>query len=168
MPDPNLFRLNHVPYSWTSCGHFFNGFPYKGVTAVDFEEGREVKVVHAGQQDGTPVGITSGLYTVTSLSFTLLRDSAYALLADMTILGLGSYGDAESVYILQHFEPALPVPSLPSQVLISGIRVIGVADKQAVGADELVTEIKCQALYVTRIYAGVPLKLWSVARSLLP
>ncbi len=167
MPDPNLFRLNNVPYSWTSCAHFFNGLPYKGLTGCSFKETREVKLVHAAQQNGMPLGMTSGIYKVESLSFTMLRDSAHALLADLTVLGLGSYGDAEFVYVNQLYEPVVP-PSLPSNVIISGCRVTGIEEKQEMGSDELVTEITCGAMYVIRSVGGVPLQLWSTLRTLLP
>ncbi len=166
MPDPNLFRLNRVPYSWTSCVHIFNGLPYKGITGVTFKETREVKLVHAAQQDGTPLGITSGVYKVENVSFTLLRDSAHALLADLTVFGLGSYGDAEFMYMLQLFEPTLP-PSIPTSTIISGCRITGVEEKQEQGSDELVTELSVQAMFVVRSFAGVPLKLYSQVRSLI-
>ncbi len=168
MPDPNVFRVNRVPYSWNSGAHFFNGLPYKGLTGVTFKETREVKLVHAAQQDGTPLGMTAGIYKVENVSFTLLRDSAAALLADLTVLGLGSYGDADFTYIQQLFEPVLP-PSLPSTTIITGCRVTGIEEKMEVGSDELVTEFTCGALYIIRTLAGgPPLKLWSTIRTLLP
>jgi hypothetical protein len=167
MPDPNIVRINGTPYSWTSCSHFFNGLPYKGLTAVDFDETREVELVHAGQQDGTPLGITSGIYKVESVSFTMIRDSADGLMLDLTTLGLGSFGDAEFLYTLQQFEPSLP-PRLPRQVIIGGCRIVGISEKNAKGPEASLTEIKVQASYVIRNVGGVPLKLWSVVRGLLP
>ncbi len=167
MPDINLTRVNGTPYSWTSCAHFFNLLPYKGVTAVTFKETREVKLVHAAQQDGTPLGMTSGIYKVEDVSFTMLRDSAYAFLADMTVLGAGSYGDADFTYLCQIFEPVVP-PSPPVSIMISGCRITGIEDKQEMGSDELVTEIKVGALYVTRSIGPIPLQLWSAIRTLLP
>ncbi len=167
MPDPNVFRLNRVPYSWVSCAHFFNGLPYKGLTATNFKETREVEVVHGAQQDGTPLGITGGIYKVENTSFTLLRDSANALLLDLTLLGAGSYGDAEFTYTLQLFEPTVP-PSMPSTTIITGCRVIGVEEKQEQGSGKLVTEVSVQAMYVVRNIGGIPTQLWSKVRSLLP
>ena len=166
MPDPNLSRVNRVPYSWTSCAHFFNGLPYKGIKASNFKETREVKLVHAGQQDGTPLGQTSGIYKVEGLSWTLLRDSATALMADLATLGIGSIGDAEFSYMLQVFEPVAP-PSLPIQVLITGCRITSIEEKQEQGSEELVTEFTAGALFLVRSYSGVPLTLWSTVRSLL-
>jgi hypothetical protein len=166
MPDVNITRVNRVPYSWNSCAHFFNGLPYKGLTAVSYKESREVKLVHAAQQDGTPLGITAGVYKVENLSFTFLRDSWAALAADLTLAGLGSYGDAEFTYILSVFEPAVP-PSLPIQTILTGIRITGVEEKHAYGADELTTEVSAQAMFCLRTVAGVPLQLWSAVRALL-
>lgn len=163
MPDPNITRVNRVPYSWTSCSHFFAGLPYKGITGVTFKETREVKLVHAAQQDGVPLGITSGIYKLENLSFTLLRDSALGLMQDLTVLGLGSYGDAEFTYMLQLFEPVVP-PSIPQTTLITGCRITGVEDKQEMGSDELVTEFTCQAMFLIR---APGLTLYSQARGLL-
>lgn len=164
--DPNISRVNHVPYSWTSCAHFFQGLPYKGITAVTFKDKRELKLVHAAQQDGTPLGLTSGIYSVENLSFTLLRDSAADLMLYLTALGLGSYGDAEFNYLLQVYEPTVP-PSLPQSTLISGCRITGVEDKQEMGSDELVTEFTAQALFITRTVGPVPMTLFSQIRRLL-
>lgn len=167
MPDVNFVRVNRVPYSWHSCAHFFQGLPYKGLRAVSWKETREVKVVYAAQQDGTPLGITAGVYKVENFSFTMLRDSAANLMVDLTAFGVGSYGDAEWNYICQLYEPTVP-PSLPIQTLITGIRIIGVEDKNEQGTDELVTEFTCQPMFLVRTVAGVPVKLWSSVRSLLP
>lgn len=166
MPDVNIVRVNRVPYSWNSCSHFFNGLPYKGLTAISYKETREVKLVHGAQQDGTPLGITAGIYKVENTSFTLLRDSAAALLADLTIAGLGSFGDAEFSYVLSVFEPVAP-PSLPIQTVLTGCRITGVEEKHALGADELVTEITVQPMFLIRTLAGIPMTLWSTVRSLL-
>jgi hypothetical protein len=169
MPDPNITRVNRVPYSGNSCANFFNGLPYKGVRSTTFKETRELKLVHGAQQDGTPLGLTAGVYKIDNLSFTLLRDSAMGLLADLTLLGAGSYGDAEFMYMLQVFEPTL-VPALPIQTVITGCRITGVEETQELGpggAEELVTKFDAMALYLVRTYGGNPLQLWSAVRSLL-
>lgn len=169
MSDPNYSRINGIPYSWMSCAHFFQGIPYKGLVASNFEESREVKIVHAGQQDGKPVGMTAGIYKVENVSFRLLRESALALMTDLTLLGLGSFGDAQFNYMLQVFEPAAAIPpQLPSTTLLTGCRITKVAEKQELGIDELVTEFTCAALYLVRLNGPVPLQLWSALRSLLP
>lgn len=171
MPDPLFTTVNRMRYSWNSCAHFLAGFPYKGITGVTFKETREVTLVHAAQQDGTPLGMTAGMYKVENVSFTMLRETAAGFMADLTLLGLGSFGDAQFNYVLQLFEPPNPtdpVPSLPQTTLIVGCRITGVEDKQESGTDALVTEFTCMAMAVTRTLAGVPLQLWSAARTLLP
>jgi hypothetical protein len=168
MPELGITRVNGVPYSWTSLSHFFTGLPYKGVLAVSYKETREVKIVHAAQQDGTPIGITSGIYKVENVSFRLLREQAGYLMQDLTVLGVGSFGDAQFTYTGMLYEPVgqLP-PAAPITTTITGCRITGVEEKAEMGTDELVTEFTCSAMFLIRTVGGVPLKLWSTVRSLL-
>ena len=87
-------------------------------------------------------------------------------MTDLSTAGLGSFGDAEFTYILSIFEPVSP-PSLPIQTVLAGCRITGVEEKHALGADELVTEINVQAMFLLRTIAGMPMPLWSTVRSLL-
>jgi hypothetical protein len=167
MPDPNLTtRVNGVPYSWTSTASFFAGIPYKGVTKVDYKESRKRVYVPNQQQDGLPQGITSGVYRVESLSFTLLRDSYEGLAQDLAVLGGGSHGDAQFDYMLQLFEPA---NQIPSTTLISGCNIEEVSETQEFAEDGgyLVTEITCKAMFILKTVAGTPIQLWSLVRQLL-
>lgn len=169
MPDPNLVtRVNGVPYSYTSTSHYFDGLPYKGVTKVNYKESRKRIYVPAAQQDGTPLGITSGVYRIESLSFTLIRDSADALRQDLTAVGAGSFGDAQFDYMLQLFEPG--TPQLPTQTLITGIVIEDVEEDQEFSEDGgpyLVTVFTCKALFILKTVNGAPQQLWSLLRSLL-
>ena len=148
--------------------HFFAGIPYKGVTKVDYKESRKRVYVYQvmPQQDGTPQGITSGIYRVDSLSFTLLRDSADGLRADLGTLGAGSFGDAQFDYMLQLYEPA---NQIPSTTLISGCVIEEVSESQEFAEDGgyLVTELTCKGLFILKTVSGVPQQLWSQLRSLL-
>lgn len=166
MPDPNITRVNGTPYSWNSCGHFFNGIPYKGITKSNFKDSRKRVYVPNAQQDGTPQGITSGVYRVESLSWTLLRDSAQGLMLDLTAEGAGSFGDAQFPYMLQTFEPG---NFNPSTTVISGCVIEDADETQEFGEDGpyLVTEITAKALFIIRDYTGTPMQLWSLIRSLL-
>jgi hypothetical protein len=123
-------------------------------------------LVNDAQQDGVPIGQTSGLYKVENVSFTLLRDSAAALMTDLTVLGLGSYGDAEFSYMLQLFEPTISL-SLPQTTIIRGCRITGIEDGQEKGSDALVTKFDITAIGVLRTIGGVPLQLSSFTRQLL-
>jgi hypothetical protein len=161
----DIVRVNRVPYSGGSCLNFFAGFPYKGVKEVKYKEKRAVKVVHDAQPDGRPVGITAGVYEIESLSFKLLRDSATALMVDLSTLGLGSYGDAEFAYMLQVYEP---VNAVPIQTLITGIRITNVEEGHTQESpDELVTDFTAMGMWVTRVYNGSALTLWSQTRAQL-
>jgi hypothetical protein len=171
MSDPNIVRVNKTPYSWTSCSHFFSGLPYKGVRSVDFKESREKVEVQDAQNDGVPLGLTSGIYKIESLSFTLLRAPALALMADLaTLTGTGSYGDAAFTYLLQATEPVTSpgmIADVPQSTLITGCQITGVDEKQEFGSDALVTEFTCKGLYIVRFVAGAPLTLFSQARALV-
>jgi hypothetical protein len=169
MPDINLIsRVNNIPYSWTSCAHFFNGSPYKGVTKTNWKESRKRIFVPSAAQDGTPLGITSGVYRVESVSFTLLRDSwEQGLATELTALGAGSYGDASFDYLLTLFEPGI---SLPSSTIIGGCVIEEIEEDQEFSEDGgpyLVTVLTCKAMAIFKTVNGVPLQLWSQIRALL-
>lgn len=170
MPDPNLVsRVNGYIYSYTSTSHFFEGVPYKGVSKVEYKQSRKRVFAGAAQQDGTPLGVTSGVYRVESLSFTLLRDSADQLRSDLSAIGGGSYGDAQFSYMLQVFEPG-NVTGLPSTTLITGCVIEEDNESQEFSEDGgpvLATEFTCKAMFVTKTVNGTPQQLWSLVRSLL-
>lgn len=169
MPDPNLvFRLNNTPFSFTSTVHFINGEPFKGITKVSYKESRKRVYVPAAQQDGTPIGITSGVYRVESLAFTFLRDSwQQGAAVSLSALGAGSIGDAQFDYLLQLFEPGLSVPTM---TLIQGCVVEDIEEDQEFSEDGgpyLVTVVSCKAMFILKTVAGAPQQLWSLLRSLL-
>jgi hypothetical protein len=167
MPDPNLTaRINGVPYSWTSQAHFFAGFPKKGLTKCEWSEVRERELVHAGQQDGTPLGLTSGVYRVEGVKFTFLRDSWNDIAGDLTTLGQGAYGDAEFNYMNQLFEPV--GNATPVQTLITRLGVTKVTESAEQGSGKLITDVElmCGGVLV-RTVNGNAMQLWSKIRSLL-
>lgn len=171
MPDPNLAprdaRVNGSVYSWNSCGFFLAAFPYKGITKLDYKQSRKRVYAPNAQQDGVPQAITSGVYRVDSLSWTMLRDSAQAFMADQTPSGGGSYGDSTFDIVFQLYEPLNGM--LPSTTLISGVAIEEVSDTQEFAEDGsyLVTEFTAKALYIVQNVGGVNLQLWSLVRSLL-
>lgn len=163
MTDIIETRLNGTPFSMTSCSWNFALAPFVGVTALNYSQKRERKIVHASRRDGTPLGMTNGKYMVDALSFTMLRSSYQRLIEILTPLGLGSYGDAEFPIIATYSEPkALLAGVLPITVAIAGCRITGEKDAYAEGIDELVTEVDCMAMAVTRNGA----RLWSVVNGL--
>lgn len=139
----DIFRLNGVPYSWNSCIFAINGKPFTGILELSYEQKRERKVVYGAKRDGTPLGITSGKYSVASCSLKTLRLTAFEIKAMLTPLGLGSYGDASFSIALQVVEPSLT--AVPITVVISGCVISGVKETQAEGVEELVTEFEITA-----------------------
>lgn len=167
MADPNLnARVNGVPYSWNSMAHFFAGFPKKGLKKAEWSEVRERELVHAGQQDGTPLGLTAGVYHVDGVKFTFLRDTWNDIADDLTTLGQGSYGDAEFNYMNQLFEPA--GNATPSQTLITRLGVTKVTETAEQGTGVLTTDVEmmCGGVLI-RTVNGNAMQLWSKLRSLL-
>lgn len=159
MTDIIETRLNDVPYSATSCSWTIAGAPFIGITALSYSEKRERKLVFASRRDGTPLGITSGKYSVDALSITMLRSSFQRLVEVLTLVGLGSYGDARFPIVATYSEPlASLVGVIPITALISGCRVTGVKDSYSEGTDEAVTEVEMMAMSLTR--NGT--RLWSV------
>lgn len=163
MTDIIETRLNDVPYSATSCAWSIALAPFVGITALDYEQKRERKLVHASRKDGTPLGMTNGKYSVGNLSITMLRSSYQRLIEILTPLGLGSYGDARFPIIAQYSEPLATLSGvLPITVAITGCRIVGEKDGYQEGIDELVTQVDLMALAMTRN----GLRLWSVVNGL--
>lgn len=115
-----------------------------GITAFDYEQSREREVVYAAKRDGRPLGMTSGKYSVPSMSLKMLRDSWDILSTQLTATGLGSYGDAEFTFIAQYIEPL----QLPITVTCVGCRIKGVKPSNEEGTEALMTELDIQCLEI--------------------
>jgi hypothetical protein len=142
----DIIRVNNTILSWNSFSFKIDGIPWVGITSFDYEQKRERKVVHAAKRDGTPLGKTSGKYTVPSCKLTMLRDSYDKLTTILTAKGLGSYGDAEFTFIAQYIEPLQP----PITVIGTGCTIDGEKEAQAEGVDELVTEVEIGCLALSK------------------
>ncbi len=142
----DLLRINNTILSWNSCSFKFDSIPYNGILGFDFDEKRERKVVHAAKRDGRPLGKTSGKYSVPTCSLRMLRDSWDKLSTQLTLKGLGSYGDAEFVVVCQYIEPF----QTPITVICAGCTVDGVKEANQEGVDELVTEIEIGCLSIIK------------------
>jgi hypothetical protein len=163
MTDIIETRLNDVPYSATSCSWNIALAPFIGITALNYEQKRERKLVHASRRDGTPLGITAGKYSIGSLSMTMLRSSYQRLTELLTPLGLGSYGDARFPMIATYSDWSAQLAGVPPiTVDIIGCRIVGEKDAYQEGIDELVTEVDLMALALTRN----GLRLWSVVNGI--
>lgn len=163
MTDIIQTRLNGNPYSTVSCAWNIALAPYIGVTALDYSEKRDRKLVYASRKDGTPLGMTGGQYMVDACSMTMLRSSAQILFGQLSVLGLGSYGDAVFPILAKYSEAAASLEGVPPIVVdIQGCRITGVKDSYAAGIDEQLTEITIAAMSVTRN----GLRLWSVVNGI--
>lgn len=163
MSDLIETRLNDTPYSATSCSWTIAGAPFVGITALSYSEKRERKLVYASRKDGTPLGMTSGKYSVDSVSVTFLRSSFQRLVEVLSLQGLNSYGDARFPIVATYSEQLATLAGvLPITVLITGCRVTGVKDSYSEGIDEAVTEVEMMALALTR--NGT--RLWSVVNGI--
>lgn len=163
MTDIVETRLNGTPFSATSCSWSIALAPFIGITALNYEQKRERKLVHASRRDGTPLGMTSGKYSVGSLGITMLRSSYQRLIEILTPLGLGSYGDASFPILATYSEPqAILAGVLPVTIDIEGCRIVGEKDSYQEGVDELVTEVELMAMSIKRN----GLRLWSVVNSI--
>ncbi|HEX8795454.1 MAG TPA: hypothetical protein VF765_31105 [Polyangiaceae bacterium] len=157
---PDIVRINHTNLSWTSLVFKIDNQPWQGIVSLDYEQKRERKVVYASRQDGRPLGKTSGKYSVPSFTMKMLKDSALALKAYLSIKGLGSYGDAEFGMQIQATEPVLGV--LPITISAETCTIDGDKDGYEEGIDELLTEFTIGCLQLTEN----GLRLWSVVRGL--
>jgi len=154
----DIIRLNNTIYSHGSCQWKFDATPYDGINSFDFEEKRTRKVVYAARKAQRPVGWTQGKYEVPPLKLVMLKESGNRLLTQMTLKGLGSYGDAEFNITMQCIEPG----NVPITHVFDPVCITGVKDTTAEGIDELMTEFELACLSITRN----GMRLWSVLRSL--
>lgn len=162
-----VVRVNQSTYAWNSSVFLLDGQGIEGIKAVDYEEKREIEVVHAARPDGRPVAWAGGgKYTVPSFKIRMLKDTFAAVQAYLATGGLlnpgaGSYGDALFTFQLQCVEPI--VGSIPITTIASPCRVVGKREAREEGIATLLTELDISCLQL--IENGIP--LWSVVRSLL-
>lgn len=150
-----IFRVSGFIFSRTSVTSLFDGVPYTGVLEFGgLEEAREGELVHGMRPDGTPLGVTSGLYMPGPLTWKMEMASAELLCEQLTVTGLGSFGSALFPIILEIFEnPALPSLTITANNVKIEKRKFGVPTDTGALAVEF--EAKHQGLVV--VGAGVGL-----------
>ena len=166
-----IFRISGFAFSRTSVATMIDGVPYTGVLEVGgLEEAREGELVHGQRTDGTPLGVTSGLYMPGPLTFKTAIDTGEMLCEQLAIKGFGSFGSYLWTFILEIFEN----PALPS-ITVTANKVKIEKRKFAVPTDTgaLATEFECkhQGLVVVGAGAGllgVPTLLANVASMTAP
>ena len=152
-----IVRINRIPYSWTDVGFRVAGasggapYPLSGFTKVSYKEKRERKLVYGSTQDGKPLGITDGKYSIESLSLEMLRQTWDAL-TDYACsqTGTPSYGDWIFTLTIQVYNPRLSAIVTPITDVISGVRLgVGVEKAHQEGIDELIVACECIAEFAT-------------------
>lgn len=104
-----IFRISGFIFSRTSVAVKIDGVPYTGVSEINGEDSREGELVHGQRTDGTPLGITSGLYMPGDVTFKALADTAEMIKTQLAAPGSGSFGSVLFSLQLEIFEnPSLP------------------------------------------------------------
>lgn len=157
-----ILRVSGIPFSWTSTGSKLDGVAYTGFLELNFEESREGELVHGQRADGTPLGITSGLYKVDSFTFKTLIDTGEMICQQLAATpgANGSFGNARFTYTLEIFEPGNPTLT----ITIAGAKIQKRKLAVAKGIEGLAYEFECMALGMTTrgrglSLSGVPMNL---------
>ena len=149
-----VFRIGGFVFSRTSVAVLIQGVPYTGVSEINGEESREGEFMYGQRADGTPLGVTSGLYTPGPLTFKAAVDTGEQICQQLAALGLGSFGSCLFNLTLQLFEnPALPTLTMNWSKVKIEKRKIGVPTD----ASGLQYEFECKHQGMTTVGAGVGL-----------
>lgn len=151
--------------SWASTTCNIAEAPFNGITSIDYEHKRERKKVKGARRDGRSLGRTAGSYDAGPCTMNMLADSWDVLSNILTVLGLGSYGDAVVPILLQSTEPGIPLPGSSPVLTVSfaDCVVTGVKDTSQEGIDEKLKQITWDIMEI--IENGK--RLSSVQRSIL-
>lgn len=147
----DLVRWNNNVISAKSCAFSIMGVPYIGLLAVDYEDQLDAELVHGANKDGSPIGYTSGEYSVSSFTMSMLRDVFQTkFLPQMALLSTtagapGSWGAARWTFVGQYQEGPLVGTDT-----ISGCRVVKAKDSYAQGMGKMITELTLMALTIRR------------------
>ncbi len=147
----DIVRWNGNVISAKSCAFSLSGVPYVGIQSLDYEDQLEAELVHGNNKDGAPLGYTSGEYSVSAFSFSVLKDVwIVKMLPQLALLSAtagapGSYGGARFVWTAQYQEGPLVGTDT-----IEGGRVVKTKDAYAQGNGKLVVEVTCMAKILRR------------------
>jgi hypothetical protein len=153
--------LNGCVLSAKSCSFYIDLIPRKGILAVNYKEKIEAENVYDDDRTGTPVGSTSGRYSIEAFSITMLKANWLELMPYLTLKGLGSIGAARFSFVAEYSEPLDPLHTLVDA--ISPCRIVGVEDDYSEDIKALVTKLDLMALGMTRN----GMMLWDLKRALL-
>lgn len=158
----DIVRVNGNVMSAKSCSFSIDLFPYVGFTAVDYGDKLDAELVHDMAKDGTPVGYTSGEYSVDGFKLTVLKDVWLGkLLPQLLALGAQAggigYGAGRFSFMAQYQEGIIVGTDV-----ISGCRVVGTKDSIQQGTGKATVELELMALVLTRNGFG----LFNLARKI--
>ncbi len=141
--------LNGCILSAKSCQFFLPApAPVRGIVAVNYKEKIDAENVYDDDRTGTPVGSTSGRYSVESFTITLLRTRWAELMPILTALGLGSIGAARFPFVAEYSEPLDPLHTIVDAIY--PCRIVGIEDDYSEDIKALVTKLDLMALGMTR------------------
>jgi hypothetical protein len=149
-----IFRVGGFMFSRTSVATLVGGVPYTGITEVNVEESREGELQYGQRTDGTPLGITSGLYTPGAFTFKAYVDTGTQIEQQLALLGLGSFGSVLFPFILEIFENPL-LPTLTIQV--NNVKIEKRKFALPTDTSALMYEYECKFLGMQTIGAGIGL-----------
>lgn len=150
-----VLRIGGFCFSRTSCSTLVNGVPYTGILEISgIEEAREGEFVHGQRSDGTPLGVTSGLYMPGALTFKTEIATGEMICEMLAPLGLGSFGSYLFPFIVEIFEnPLLPSLTITANKCKIEKRKFSVPTDAGV----LATEFECKHQGLIVVGAGVGL-----------
>ena len=150
-----IFRIGGFMFSRTSVATLVDGVPYTGFLEVGgLEEAREGELIHGQRTDGTPLGVTSGLYMPGPLTFKTAIDTGEMMAEQLAASGNGSFGSYLWTFILEIFEnPQLPSLTITANRVKIEKRKVGVPTDTGALATEW--ECKHQGMFIVGAGAGL-------------
>lgn len=157
-----VFRVAGFVFSRTSVSSKIDGVPYTGITEVNIEEKREGELQYGQRADGTPLGVTSGLYTPGPFTFKTYIDTGTQIEQQLALSGSlpipalppGSYGNALFNFTLEIFEnPFLPVIT----ITVNKCKIQSRKFAQPTDAGGLMYEYECLPQSIVSVGGGVGL-----------
>ncbi len=152
--------LNGCILSAKSCSFFVDFIPRKGIVAVNYKEKLEAENVYDDDRTGTPVGSTSGRYSVESFSITMLKTKWAEFMPYLTLKGLGSMGAARFTFVAEYSEPLDPLHTIVDT--LAYCRITGIEDDYSEDIKALVVKLDLMSLGMTRNGQ----MLWDLKRAL--
>lgn len=149
----DFFRLNNRILSAKSVLVTVSAVPYTGILAMDYGDNLESEDVHGMNRDGTPLGDTSGKYSVERFTMTFLKDVFQLKFQTQLValsLAAGAFiptiGAARFPIMVQYSEFGQP----PCIDVIGGARVLSTKDDVQEGTGKAVTVVGLKALSLSR------------------